>query len=223
MGGWEGGGDPPLGRAAPYAAIGYHPNGMLTLYIVTAIIGGALILISAISGGHDADHDFDVGHDVDVSHDADVGHGDHGADVTSGAWLPFFSLRFWTYFAAAFGIIGLLLTLLKAADPTMTALLALGGGLITGMLVAWIMRWLKSASTTDGASIHELLGKQAKMLVGAKPDQMGKVRIEAKGEIIDMIAIADDGGAIEAGEEVLVVGVDGNQVRVARPKDFLRE
>ncbi len=205
-------------------SFGYHPIGMLTLYIVTAIIGGALILISALSGGHDTDHDFDAGHDVDVGgHDVDAGHGDHDADVVSGAWLPFFSLRFWTYFAAAFGIIGLLLTILNAADATMTALLAIGGGFITGMLVAWIMRWLKSASTTDGASIHDLLGKQAKMLVGARPESMGKVRIEAKGEIIDMIAVADDGGAIEAGEEVLVVGVDGNQLRVARPKDYLRD
>jgi membrane protein implicated in regulation of membrane protease activity len=189
---------------------------MLTLYIVMAIVSGALILISAFGVDHGSGHDLDVGHDVAGGHDTN-----HDTDHDGGAWLPFLSLRFWNYFAAAFGLIGLLLTLLKATDSSTTLILALAGGLGTGLAVALIMRWLKAGSNTDGTAIHDLMGKEAKVIVGVKPDQIGKVRIEAKGELIDLLAVADDGHPIEAGEQVVVVGVDGGQARVSRVRDIL--
>lgn len=191
---------------------------MLTVYIVSAIVAGALILLSAVGGGHDAGHDVDVGgHDFDASHDADV----HSDGAVEGTWIPFFSLRFWTYFFAAFGIIGLLLTVLNAATAPLTIGLALGGGLVTGFAVAAIMRWLKGSASTDSASLHDLLGKEAKVLVGVRPSQLGKVRIEAKGEIIDLLATSESGEQIEIGEQVVVVGVDGNQAKIARRRDIL--
>ena len=189
---------------------------MLTDYIISAIVAGALIVVSALSGGHDGGgHDADVGHDFDAGHDVDT----HG-EAFEGAWVPFLSIRFWTYFFAAFGLIGLLLTWLNAASQPLTIGLAVGGGLLTGLAVAAIMRWLKNTST-GSATIHELLGKEAKVLVGVKPSQLGKVRIETKGEMIDLIATSESGEPIEAGENVVVVGVDGNQAKIARRKDIL--
>jgi membrane protein implicated in regulation of membrane protease activity len=71
--------------------------------------------------------------------------------------------------------------------------------------------------------VQDLLGKEAKLLVGVKPSQLGKIRFEVKGEIIDMIAVAEDDSVIETGEQVLIVGVEGNQARVARRRDIFEE
>lgn len=198
---------------------------MLTAYIVATVVAGAFILLSALAGGHDAGHDVDVGHDFDADapdHDFDVHHENTG-ELTADTWIPFFSLRFWTYFAATFGLIGLILTLLRLADPITTFVLSISVGFGMGLLVAYLMRVLKNASTTSSAGVQDLLGKEAKMLVGVKTSQLGKVRFEVKGEIIDMIAVTEDGSEIESGEEVLIVGIEGNQARVARRRDIFEE
>ena len=46
---------------------------MLTLYIITGIVGGTFIVLSALGGLGDHDSDFDADHDADfdADHDAD--------------------------------------------------------------------------------------------------------------------------------------------------------
>ncbi|HAY14286.1 MAG TPA: hypothetical protein PLB31_05380, partial [Fimbriimonadaceae bacterium] len=51
----------------------------------------------------------------------------------------------------------------------------------------------------------------------------GKVRVMVKGELIDYIAETDTEDTIEVDEAVLIVGVHGNRVKVARLNDFLAE
>lgn len=196
---------------------------MLTAYIVSAIVAGVLILVSAL-GAH---HDTGAGHDSDFgSHDiVPGGHGDadHGIEHELGAWVPFFSIRFWTYFAAAFGLIGLLLTGLNVATDTTALILAIVGGLATGLSVAYTMRWFRRVSATTSASAADLLGKEARVLVGLRQAQLGKVRVEAKGELIDLLATAEGDKEIEVGEQVVVISIDGNQAKVARKQDYLDE
>ena len=82
-------------------------------------LGGVLIVASIVLGDTDTDVDLDVDADVDL----DVGlDGDQDALIVlkdpgdavadAGIWLPFFSLRFWTFALAGFGASGLLLHLL---------------------------------------------------------------------------------------------------------------
>ena len=86
---------------------------MLPIYLVTLIVGGVLVLVSVFLG--DSDTDADVAADIDVDADLDLA---AGADVDADgsldvglidalqAWLPFTSMRFWTFFAAFFGLTG---------------------------------------------------------------------------------------------------------------------
>src|SRR5690349_10121353 len=105
---------------------------MLTVYIVSAVVAGVLVLLSLLGIGHEVGHDlnFEVAHEVD--HDADHGDG-------AGLWMPFFSMRFYTYFFAAFGTTGLLLHFLTTT-PSMIALwISVGVGLFSGLSVSLLM------------------------------------------------------------------------------------
>ncbi len=88
---------------------------MLTVYLITAVVGGAFVLLSAFGGSHDdfdhdADFDSDAGFESDAGLDADFGaDADHGELVHADVWLPFLSMRFWTYFLTFFGVTGMLL------------------------------------------------------------------------------------------------------------------
>lgn len=195
---------------------------MLTVYIVTGIVGLVLTAVAAIAGfDHGTDHEFDVGADVggDVGHD--VGHdADHDAGHDGlGAWLPFLSLRFWTFFAAGFGTIGAVLTLFEPGN-VLIPVWAVAGGLGIGLLVSWGVRVLQRHDAANVMSQRELLGAAGKLLVAIRPGQPGKVRVIAQGEIIDMIATSQNDKELESGEEVFVVDVDGRQAVVAQRRDL---
>ena len=89
---------------------------MLTLYIVSAAVAGVLILLSLMGADHGVEHEVHFDHDSD--HDSEH----------SGHWLPFFSLRFYTYFFAGLGVTGLLLHWLTDTQATLALWLALGVG-----------------------------------------------------------------------------------------------
>lgn len=191
---------------------------MFALYVVTAIIGGVLILVSALGvhsadGGHDGQ--FDIGHGG--GHDLHAGHdGDAHADV----WIPFFSLRFWTYLATGFGVTGLLLTWFSSISVGAGAALAGATGLVAGLGVSYAMHYLRSVDTSSTATERDIVGADAKVLVALKPGEVGKVRCNVKGELIDLIAFPDDDQPIEVGADVMIVGIDKDRVRVVRRSMF---
>jgi len=184
---------------------------MLTAYIISAVVGLGLILMTALTGDH-GDH----GSESDF-HGADHDHSHDGGDI----WLPFLSLRFWTYFAAVFGSVGFLLTVFQLAGPTPTAWYAICSGLAVGLFVSFILRLLKKGEITSGSMTRDLLGSEAKMLVAASADQNGKARMNIKGDLIDMIARPDRNVRLEIGESVIVIGVEGDHVIVGRREDIL--
>jgi len=208
---------------------------MLTIYIVTAVIAGGLILLSALTGlgGHadaDVDHDVHVDHDhdfqVDGDHDHDVhaGHdsiANHEVVKTADSWLPFLSLRFWTYFFGAFGVSGGLLTFLKASVEPATMVMALGTGLLTGYIAFLATRWARRADLDSKIGQNDFVGASGRMIVATREGQYGKVRVEIRGEILDMLAVSDNGLDIEQGEDVFLVGAENGQARVVRQREIL--
>ncbi len=213
---------------------------MLALYIVTAIIGGGLMLLSAVGGlGSHADvsHDLGGGHDFgghDVGgHDVgghDVGgheglehggHGDHEHGGEGGLWIPFLSLRFWTYAIGTFGILGLLLTLFSDAAEPGVGMTSGVLGFVMGLVAAYGYRLAQRSQTSGGVSERDFLGVEGKVLVATKPDHPGKVRVTVKDDIIDMLALSEGGKTIEVGEDIVVVAVEGDQVRIAKKGDIL--
>lgn len=184
---------------------------ILTFYIVATIVGFGMVLaglLGAHGHGDGPDHDFDHGHD----HDG--GHGD--------AWIPFFSLKFWTYFLAGSGIVGLLLTYV-ARTPEFTGLpVSLVTGLVCGLLVSYLMRLLRKHEANSLMSENELIGHTAKVLVGIRGEQQGRIRVEIKGEIIDMLARSNEQAVFEPGEEVVIMESAGNSVIVTSKEQLLK-
>lgn len=183
---------------------------MLAVYIVSAIIGGGLAIASAFGGDHDHPGDHEFGHD----HGGDVDHGGGFAD-----WLPFFSLRFWTYFAFALGASGLLLTYVAKAGEPLTMGLSLGTAFVLGTLVSVGMKALQKLSGPN-VSEADLRGLVGKVLVPIRPGETGKIRAMQFGETIDFLALSEESNPIEAGEEVVIVSFDNNRALVMRASEL---
>ncbi|MCW5947244.1 MAG: NfeD family protein [Fimbriimonadales bacterium] len=181
---------------------------MLPAYVMTAVIGGVLIIVSLFGGEHD--HSLD--HDSDLS-----------VDKEFDTWLPFFSLRFWTYLCLGFGLTGLLLTLFTDLAAPMTAGISGGVGLLCGLAIAYTMRWLRVSETNSSASEADLIGAEAKVLVQLRPESPGKIRANIKGELIDLVALADEKDSIGVGEQVMIVSIDGDRAKVVRRSMFFGE
>ncbi len=190
---------------------------MLTAYIVTAILGGVLIVVSLFGGDHD--HSVELDGDLGVEAGIDVA-GGHSIDTDFDVWLPFFSLRFWTYLCLAFGATGLLFTLLTDMHAVPVAVVASSVGLLMGFGVSVALRWLQKSQTSSAVSERELLGVEARVLVPLKTGSSGKIRATLKGEMIDLLAITDEGQEIAAGEQVMIVDVENDRARVVRRSAF---
>lgn len=212
---------------------------MLTAYIIAAIVGGGLILVSALGGltsglldGVESDSDLDldqVDFDNDVSLDGNhdiSGHPDHAefvkeAVATSEFWLPFFSLRFWIYFMATFGLIGSIATIFSLAASWIVVLVSVLSALVMGTLVAYVMRFLMKNSFDSSILQEDFLGVSGHILVPPRNGEPGKIRMSIKGETIDMLALPPEGIELKRGEEVVVVQLEGTKVQVARLNDIM--
>jgi membrane protein implicated in regulation of membrane protease activity len=194
---------------------------MLTLYVITGIIGLGLIIFSAIGGMGDSHGD--LSHDADVSHDLSTNHGLDSHDVSHSGdfWLPIFSLRFWTYFFGGFGGFGTLLTFLNVSSEPIRLFAALGVGLVVGIAAATIMRILIRNQISHSISDGDFVGVIAKVLVSPAENNPGKIRVEVKDESIDLLAIPMEGHQIRSGDEVVIVSVEGSTVTVAQSEQYL--
>jgi membrane protein implicated in regulation of membrane protease activity len=167
-------------------------------------------------GDHGADTHADVGgHEGagDLHHDDGGLHGEE-------AWLPFLSVRFWTYFALTFGACGLLLTNFASTREPLTALYATIPGLITGLGVAFAVRLLRRQEVDSSVGEQDLLGVLAKVSVPIREGQIGRVRCTVKGEILDLLARGHEPLSLEAGTEVAIVEME-NGTAIVVPKDAI--
>lgn len=206
---------------------------MLGLYLFTLLFGGLLIGVSLLLGGHDVEHDTDatdagLDHDVDAEADADVDldhDHDHDHDFDKdigeaakgvadalrgtepGPWLPFLSIRFWTFSAAAFGLTGLLLTLFGIPE-ILGALIAAAMGLSVGLGAAWVFRQIKTDTVSGDVDLRRLIGQEARVLLPVRPGDMGKVVVRTMGGHIELLAITRDTQVLEPGSTVLIAHVD---------------
>lgn len=216
----------------------YRPV-MLTFYLIAGIVGGSLIVLSALGGigDHDADleldHDVDlevdgdvdlevdVDHDVDLDLDHDV---DHDVDVANaldgidpeGIWLPFLSLRFWTYFAAGFGITGGLLTWLGTLIEPVIAASAGGTGLVAGLAMSYAMRALKRGEAHGHIGLRDYQGSEGSVLVAIQPGGTGKIRTRVRGEELDLLATSESTEPLVAGTPIIIIDMVDAQARVVR-------
>ena len=190
---------------------------MLSVYIGTGLVGIVLIVLAGISGFMDTDIDADGGIDHDIHLEA--GHG-HGFDF---GWIPFLSLRFWTYAGAGFGLTGTIFSLTKMLDPTPTFIVSLVIGLLMGFGVFALMRFAKKNQTELVPTASTVVGLHGKLLVGVGNIDPGKVRVQVNGEWIDYLARSQSELPIPAGHEVVVVGVDDSVAYVESVQELDEE
>jgi hypothetical protein len=198
---------------------------MLVLYVVALGIGGTLVAASLLLGSNDhdvdADADFDTDFDADVDVDADADlDGDHDFSHADGvgmdavmAWLPFMSMRFWTFFLAFFGLTGASLTLAEAiGDKILIAIIAGVIGYAAGVTVVSAIRKLRKDEVDSSVAESDYVGSTGVITIAVGKGKTGKVRVEVKGRTVELLAQTEDDATYAIKQSVLIYGVneDGN-------------
>lgn len=208
--------------------------------IGASVIFGGKDLDHDADGGIEVDKDIDLGHvhvgDAHVDMDVDLeGEGDFDADqdladVAHGAskeldlssagdaaelliFNPFLSLRFWTYFAASFGGIGAVLSILQVSEIVhIPSAIIMGLGIGYGS--ATVFRWLKLKSSSSETRSDTLIGTEAEVVLDIRPGKAGKVRTKLGGSVAEFKAESQDD--LKRGEKVLLISLDGHIAQVIR-------
>ncbi len=192
---------------------------MGVLYLAALILGLGTIMVQLLMGG---EGDADAGDaSTDVEHDFETDHGGGHAEADAGFLPIFLSLRFWIFGFLAFGMVGSLLHFLELASAPVTLVVASGMGIGSGMLASWIFRVLNRQHVSSGAGENDAVGHVGKVLIRVPAQGHGKVRIQLKGQTLDLLATTDEVELLE-GEQVLVEEMHDGRARVAKaPPDFL--
>ena len=183
---------------------------MLGVYLASLLFGSIVIVASLTLGGRDAEHPggHDAGHDGE--HDAD-GHANahgHMGSAAEQVWVLFLSIRFWTFFAASFGLTGLILELWGAIPSFIVAPIALADGLAMGLVVSALFKRLKTDSVSGEIGLAHLVGQEARVLVPIRPGDIGKIVVSTQGGRVELLARSRDHRVIDSGATVLVAHVD---------------
>jgi len=191
------------------------------LYLAALVIdGGTLALQLLLGGSSDADAG---GGEVHGDVHADTGDGHDAHAHGDGGFLPIFlSLRFWVYGLLGFGMVGAGLHYLGLAGSLATPLIAVAIGLLSGFAASWTFRALARADTTSGAEATDAVGQVGRVLVPCTRGQKSKIRIELRGQTLDLIATTDD-EELASGSKVMVEEMRGTTAHVSRASgDFLQ-
>lgn len=203
---------------------------MGVLYLAALIIGLGTVMVQLLMGGDgDAEADAEAGaefeHDLEHDLEADAGDAAHGgahhAELDH-AFLPIFlSLRFWIFGLLAFGLVGSALHFFDLASSGLTLAAAIVLGFGSGTLASWVFRALSRSAVTSGADEGDAVGQVGKVLIRVPTRGHGKVRIQLKGQTLDLLATTDEVELLE-GEQVLVEEMQDGRARVSKaPEDFL--
>lgn len=184
---------------------------MLVVYLITLIVGGGLLAVTLVLGGDGDGH----GHVGGDGHGGVDPHADQAAaaDALLG-WLPVTSLRFWTFFAAFFGLTGTLLTTWVGTGFVPSLAMSVGVGYLSGIAMDRAMRVLRRTDSDSTVGERDLVGAAVEVLLPVASGKTGKVRAQIKGRAVDLMAETSDAAAIGAGQRAMVLSMrdDGHVV-----------
>ena len=164
---------------------------MLGLYLATFLFGAVLVGAALVGFGDK---------DVDHSHNGDA------KDIATDAhWLPFLSLRFWSFGSASFGLTGLLISALPVHWGVAFALAALVGSLV-GLGSALLFRRVRSDEVSGSTSLARFQGEEAKVVVTIRPGTTGRIAVDSHAGRFEMPARTRD-RVVMPGELVLIASV----------------
>ncbi len=162
----------------------------------------------------DVDADADLDGDIEPEHDLDHPEADlvHvGPDKKPIArrrkpYIPFLSMRFWTYALASGGGVGTVLTLL-GLPVALHAPAALGSGVALGWTAAWTFHKLKQATADSTVRPASLKGAEAQVVLPIRPGERGKIRLHIQGASLELLARSREDRVLNPRETVLIVEV----------------
>lgn len=132
----------------------------------------------------------------------------------------FTSLKFWTFGGCFFGLTGLVLSNLAIALHPMTiAIAAVAMGLVCGSFVSGILQALRYRRVDSLVRTQDLVGLIGTVEIPLKAGERGKVRLQVKGNLVDMIAYTDAPQELQQGQPVLVVSMDDNRLWVVATRE----
>ena len=167
---------------------------MWLVYLLALVLGGGTLLVQMLSG-HGHGHDF-------------FGDGHH---PLQGPGLM--STRSITFALVDFGLVGGGLHVLGILSPPWALAVAAATAVATLAVVSYAFRALDHPEASGAAMFEEARGLTGRVLVACAPGQRGKVRVELKGQTVDMLATTD-GKAVPEGAQVRIVDVRGDVAHV---------
>jgi hypothetical protein len=185
----------------------------MALYLGSLAFGG-LFLGASLFGGHDGhgggSHEGGGGHDA--GHAGDT----HDAPAQHGAWLPFLSLRFWTFALAFFGLSGAALTaagaVAAALVPAVAGAVGVGAGYGASRLLGGLAR--RPVGLLGPGSSH--VGREGVLLLPVGPGRRGKIRLTIGDVTTDFVAETEGSELLAAGATAIVVGLRDSVTLVER-------
>jgi membrane protein implicated in regulation of membrane protease activity len=198
---------------------------MLPIYLFCFIIGGIFVALAALAGldGVEFDHDFDP--DIEVREESPSNQEEKIFTQTRRRrritlWLPFLTLKFWTFGSCFFGLTGILLSLFTEMSELPIASMSLVVGVFCGTSMVWVLRNLRRHQADSLIHPHDLMGVSGKVTIPFDSQSRGKVQLNLKGSMIDYVAFTEDPKGFQKGDRVFVVGLKNNQLWVV-PDDSI--
>lgn len=173
----------------------------MTIFLIVGGIGFLFLLVSLVVGDVFESLGFDVGVDLDASHDFGI-----------------LDSRVIAVFLTALGGVGAICTAIGYGAIAST-LLGLLGGVILGAIVFYFGKFLYSQQASSSVGNEHLLGRQAQVVVGIKPDQLGQISCRVGDERIEKLARTADGEEIKAGQLVRIESIGSDSVIVSVDSD----
>jgi membrane protein implicated in regulation of membrane protease activity len=188
---------PDTGERRVYSG---ETKSMWLLYLLALILGGGLLLVQMLAGGHGHGIDHDFGHVEDT-------HSYEGPGVLS--------IRAAMYGVFTFGVVGGALHILGLARPGVALAAGVTTGLLTTFFVGLTFKQLADPAASGEAGFHEVRGQRGRVLVACSREHRGKIRVFLKGQQVDILATTDE-ESIPAGSEVVVAEVRDDVAHVRR-------
>ena len=205
---------------------------MPTIYLICLIVGGGLLFLSVFFSfdGSESGVELDgsvLHSDLDIDLDGDGGSAPEAPDAPGvfslSTWL---SMRFLIYFAAAFGMVGVVLSKTTGMESWGVLGISAGSGIAVGQFVQYLLRSLEQNSGNSELAVEDYLHRLARVSVRIGPGQPGEIAVIVKSGERFLPAIAKrEGEAFETGEIVGIVSLASGIAEVVsrEESDFLND
>jgi membrane protein implicated in regulation of membrane protease activity len=175
----------------------------MLIYAAIAAFGFLLLLVMLVAGDFlGGDHDIG-GHDAGLDHGGEAG----GPSV--------FSIRIMSSFLTAFGVGGVVARYYNLSHPAAAGVGTVAGAVMS-TLVYQFARLLYSQQASSDLRMPRLVGMTAEVTVAIPAGGIGQVTLTYGGERSEHIARSGDGSALPRGAAVVITGLGGDSVTVAR-------